>query len=124
MGIPVHEFLHGFGLHFSCQKKWKSIQFGVIWESFTPYCYCGEAISLGKYYLGLLMPCTVLGILTALIGAVFGSVFWLIVGLSNILFAGGDLTIACILFRYLRNKSEKKILDHPSECGCTAFLKS
>jgi len=123
LSVPIHEFLHGFGWHFFCQNQWKSIQFGVMWEVLTPYCYCGEALNLSQYYIGLLMPCMILGVVISLIGIITGSMFWFVTGIYNIILAGGDLTIGCILFKYIRNKSEKKILDHPSECGCTAFLK-
>ncbi|MDE5737127.1 MAG: DUF3267 domain-containing protein [Oscillospiraceae bacterium] len=123
ISIPVHEFLHGLGWHLFCQKSWNSIQFGVMWESITPYCYCSEAVSLGQYYIGLLSPFIVLGIVISIIAICIGSISWLIIGLYNILLAGGDLTIACILLKYIKNKANKKILDHPSECGCVVFLK-
>ena len=121
VSIPIHEGFHGLGWVTSCQKKWKSIQFGVMWDSFTPYCHCREPLTVGQYYFGLLLPCTMLGWIPCLLAVIFGSSFWLIFGLIGILFAGGDLTIGCVIFKYFGK--DVKILDHPDQCGAVAFVK-
>ncbi|MDE7121137.1 MAG: DUF3267 domain-containing protein [Oscillospiraceae bacterium] len=123
--IPVHEGLHGLGWHLFCGKKWNSIEFGIMKELLTPYCYCGEPLKLSQYYLGLLLPFLTLGVIPSVLGLITGSVFLIVTGVYNIFLAGGDTTIACILVKYIRVNSEKsvKILDHPSECGCRIFLK-
>ena len=120
LSIPVHEGLHGLGWLPSCKKGWKSIRFGVMWSSLTPYCNCKEAMPVKGYYLGLLMPFTVLGLLPSAAGIITGSVPFLAFGLLNILLAGGDLTIALVIRKYIGKSAV--ILDHPSQCGCLAFL--
>ncbi len=121
VSIPVHEFLHGCGWVLSCRKKWKSIQFGVLWDSLTPYCHCREAMGVMPYYVGLLMPLTVLGILPCILALVLKQPLLLWAGAYNIFVAGGDTTIACIITKYLGK--DAKILDHPDQCGAVAFKK-
>lgn len=121
--VPVHELLHGLGWFPFCKKNWKqSIHFGVMWSSLTPYCHCSEPLSVGHYYSGLLMPFMVLGVLPSAVALVTGSGFLLSCGILGILLAGGDLTIACVLMKYIGKTA--KVLDHPSECGCAVFKKT
>lgn len=121
LSIPVHEGLHGLGWVGSCQNGWKSIQFGVMWSSLTPYCHCREALSVVQYYIGLLMPFTVLGLIPSAVSLFTGNVFLYLFGVYNLLIAGGDTTIGCIIAKYLGK--DVKILDHPDQCGAAAFVK-
>lgn len=120
ISIPVHEFIHGFTWHFFCKMKWKSIHFGIMWEAFMPYCHCKEPLKFYSYLLGGLMPFFVLGIGFTVISVILHSPFLLFFSIINILSAGGDTTIAFMLFKY-RNCI---ILDHPTQCGFAAFSKS
>lgn len=122
LSVPVHEVLHGLGWMPSCKNGWKSIRFGVMMPSMTPYCNCKEAMRVKGYYLGLLMPVTVLGLLPSVIAAVTGSMLLLAIGLINIVFAGGDLAIALVIRKFAGKQA--LLLDHPSECGCLAFVKA
>ena len=121
VSIPVHEGLHGLGWRFFCKEGWRSIQFGVMWESLTPYAHCREPLKLGRYYIGLLAPVTVLGVVPSILAVVTGDISLLLMGTYNLLLAGGDLTIALIIARY-RGK-DVRILDHPDQCGAVAFVK-
>lgn len=117
--LPLHEFIHGFTWHFFCKDRWKSIQFGVIWEYLTPYCHCREPLPCGKYLLGGLMPFLILGIGVSFLGIIFHSSMLISLGILNILAAGGDTTIACMAIKY----RGCILLDHPTECGFIAFKK-
>lgn len=121
LSIPVHELLHGLGWLPSCKNGWKSIRFGMMWSSLTPYCNCKEPMGVKNYYLGLLMPFTVLGLLPSAAAIPAGSMTMLAFGLMNILFAGGDLTIALVIRKYIGKQAV--LLDHPSECGSLAFIR-
>ena len=121
VSVPVHEFLHGCGWVLSCRKKWKSIQFGVMWDSLTPYCHCREAMGVMPYYVGLLMPLTVLGILPCILALVLKQPLLLWAGAYNVFVAGGDTTIAWIILKYLGR--DAKILDHPDQCGAVGFVR-
>jgi len=120
ISIPIHELLHGLGWMLFCKNGKKSISFGVIWKYLTPYCHCSEPLSIGRYCFGTLVPCMILGLIPAIAALFSGSVVLLAVGVFNILAAGGDLTIVCMLIKYIGKKV--LILDHPSECGCAVFI--
>lgn len=122
--IIVHELLHGVGWCFWTQKRWKSIYLGMMWEYLTPYCHCKEPLKPGQYLFGGLTPFAVLGVGVYLLALVSGSTLLLILSLANILAAGGDTTIACMLFKYLRYEKNCYILDHPTDCGFAAFVKT
>ena len=83
ISIPVHEFLHGLGWVSSCKNGWKSIRFGVMWSSLTPYCNCKEPMDVKSYFRGLLMPFAVLGLLPSIIAIAVGNVILLAIGLVH-----------------------------------------
>lgn len=117
--IPIHELIHGIAWSLFCKEGWKSIGFGVMWEYLTPYCHCKEPLSFRGYICGGLAPFMVLGIGGLILALVNESPMLLYLSVFNILSAGGDTTIALMLFKHTR----AKILDHPSECGFVAFEK-
>lgn len=117
ISIPVHEFIHGLTWHFFCKGGWKSIYFGVMWDTLTPYCHCKEALSLKSYIAGGIMPFLILGLGLSFLAVALGSPLVLCLGMFNILAAGGDTTI-CLM---LRKHSHSLILDHPKDCGFVAF---
>lgn len=65
------------------------------------------------------MPFVVLGIVLSALGIASHNNILVTIGALNILSAGGDTTISCMLFKYRKCV----ILDHPSECGFVAFRK-
>jgi len=97
--------------------KWQSVHFGIHWSSLTPYCHCGETLSMPKYALVIAMPTIVLGFLPYLIGLVFGLLPVVHFGLLFIIAGGGD---AYILWR-IRKERHGLILDHPYLLGCVVF---
>ena len=115
--IPLHEFLHGFTWHFFCKEKWKSIHFGIIKEYLTPYCHCQEPLRFGAYLLGALMPLFVLGIGLSVAGIVLSHIGGFLLGIFNVLAAGGDSTVVWMMRKY----KNCLFLDHPAECGFAAF---
>ena len=117
--IPIHELIHGIAWSFFCKEGWKSIGFGVMWEYLTPYCHCKEPLSFKGYICGGLAPFMVLGIGGLILALINESPLLLYLSVFNILSAGGDTTIALMLFKHTR----AKILDHPTECGFVAFEK-
>ena len=117
--IVVHEMLHGLGWSIFAKKRWKSMYFGVMWDSLTPYCHCKEPLRPGAYFFGGLLPFLVLGIGMYIAAWVSGSSIVWALSLFNILAAGGDITPMCMLVKYLGKNAV--ILDHPTECGFIAF---
>lgn len=122
--IFVHELLHGAGWVMWTERKWQSIQLGMMWKYLTPYCHCKEPLKPKHYLVGGLMPFWVLGggLFTASLLA--GNQLVFLLSVVNVLSAGGDTTIACMLFKYLKAQDNCYILDHPTECGFAAFVKN
>ena len=117
ISIPLHEGIHGLTWGLFCKNGFKSIRFGFMKESLTPYCHCMEPLSWGRYLLGGLMPFCILGIGIFLVSLFTCSTLLLILSISSMLAAGGDTTIAWMLLPY----RDAKIIDHPTECGFAAF---
>lgn len=117
--IPVHEGIHGLTWGLFCKKRFKSIRFGFMRESLTPYCHCMEPLSFGAYILGDLMPFFILGIGIFLVNLFTQSAMLLLVSAIGMLTAGGDTTIAWMLLPY----RGAEIIDHPTDCGFAAFRK-
>ena len=119
LSIPVHECLHGAAWSMVSENGWKSIRFGVMRPSYTPYCHCKEPLGFFEYLFGALAPFLVLGVGTFLVAYFLHSPFWLLLSAINLLSAGGDTTLVCMMLPY----TKAKFLDHPSQCGFTAFIR-
>lgn len=120
VSIFVHEFLHGVAWSFYCKKGWQSIHIGVVWKKLTPYCHCMEPLKFKQYIFGSLMPLIVLGLGMFLLSLLTSNLFWLLLSIINIVFAGGDIASTIILIRHKNDL----IVDDPSECGFWAFSKN
>ncbi len=119
VSIPVHEGLHGLAWSLVSKNGWKSIRFGVMRPSYTPYCHCKEPLGFFGYLFGALAPFLVLGAGTFLIGYFSGNPFWILFSAINLLAAGGDTTLVFLMLPH----TKAQFLDHPSECGFTAFVR-
>lgn len=119
ISIPIHELLHGLGWGIFCKKGFKSVRFGIMKPSFTPYCNCMEPLNFMGYIFGGSLPLILLGIIPSIIGILIGNIGLWILGSFGILAAGGDMTIMLSLFKYKNGI----FLDHPSECGFIVFTK-
>lgn len=117
LSIPLHEALHGLAWGLCCQNGFKSIRFGFMREYLTPYCHCREPLSFAAYLLGGLTPFVLLGLSLFALAWAKGNGLLLALALFNIIAAGGDTTVACMLLPHRR----AVLLDHPAECGFVAF---
>lgn len=115
----IHEGLHGLTWSRFSENGWRDIHIGVMWDKLTPYCCCMKPLTFGKYLLGGLMPFLVLGLGLFLAALLTKNEMLLLCSVYNILSAGGDTTIACILLKH----RHAVIIDHPTECGFWAFEK-
>ena len=118
ISIPVHEAIHGFTFAAFCQNGLKSIHYGILWTSLTPYCHCSEPLKFKHYITGGLMPFIILGLGITSLAIILGNSFLLLLGLLNILAAGGDLLIAVYLLKY----RDAVIIDHPTDIGFAAYI--
>ena len=121
--IFVHEALHGVTFAAFAPHRFRNIEFGVIWKYMTPYCTCLEPLHRFGYFLALLMPFLVLGLLPCVISLFTGSIVCMIIGLLMISGAGGDLTILAKLLSFPTKGKEVLYVDHPTECGSIVMVR-
>jgi len=121
--VIIHEAVHGITWSRFTKKHFKSIEFGFMTETCTPYCTCSESLKRWQYILGSLMPLFVVGYIPSVI-AVFVGKFWLLLcALIMIIGAGGDIIISHRMLKYKPEKQEVVYYDHPTKCGFITFEK-
>jgi len=120
-GVIIHELIHGITWSLYARSGFKSIRFGVLWKSMTPYCHCKEPLSVMNYQIGAAAPGIVLGIIPMLIALFSGSLVLLAVGLFFTMAAGGDLLIILML---AKQPKDDLVQDHPSKIGCLIYKKA
>lgn len=123
VGIVVHELIHGLTWSFFTKGGWKSVEFGVIWQYFTPYCTCSEPMKKVPMLLAAIMPTLVLGILPAVVGIIWGQALFLLFGVVMIAGGGGDMLIILNILKYKTVAKEVLFMDHPYEIGTFVFEK-
>ena len=121
--IVAHELVHGLTWSIFSPNHWKDIDFGFIVKTMNPYCTCGEPLEKGQYILGAMMPLLVTGIIPTVIAFLIGSFPFLLVGLSLIIGAGGDIMLVLKLLRFRTDAKEILIYDHPTEAGSIMFTR-
>jgi hypothetical protein len=113
-GIVIHEFLHGLGWSISCKNGFKSIEFGVKWNSLTPYTHCKEPLKAGAYKFGAALPGILMGFLPAILGILLGNILIFVIGNAFLFAAGGDFLS---LWMARKISKDTTILDHPDKIG-------
>ena len=123
ISLIVHEGIHALFFALAAEHHFTHIEFGIIWKSLNPYCYCGEVVSKGQYLVAVLMPGIILGGAVGILALVIGSATWLSFSLLSFLGAGGDFLVAWKLFRFPSKQKDVKTLDHPELPGVIVFEK-
>lgn len=119
----LHELIHGITFGIFAKNHFHSIDFGIIWSSFTPYCNCSEPLRKWQYLLGVAMPTLVLGGAVAVVAVITNQLLLLFLAESMILSGGGDFLITLKILLYRTDKKESVYYDHPYECGFVVFEK-
>ncbi|WP_207535342.1 DUF3267 domain-containing protein [Desertivirga arenae] len=118
VGVVVHELIHGITWSRFASQGLRSIRFGVLWKSATPYCHCTEPLVLKNYVIGAAMPGLLMGILPLIVSIFTGNLLLFAFGLFFTLAAGGDFAI----INLLRKKNASLLVqDHPSKIGCLIY---
>ncbi|MFA6702542.1 MAG: DUF3267 domain-containing protein [Dysgonamonadaceae bacterium] len=120
IGIILHEFIHAITWMIAAKKSWRTIKFGIIWKTISPYCHCAEPMKIKHYRLGAIMPAILLGVIPLIISYQIGNFIWFFFGFLFILGAIGDFLIIQIL---CDEKPNDYALDHPTEAGCYVYRK-
>ena len=120
LGIVIHELIHGIFFSLYASQGIKSIKFGILWKTLTPYCHCKEPLKIKHYIIALLAPLLFVGIIPSIISLIIGNGFLLVLGIFFSAAAAGDLMI---YFLIRKENPEDYVQDHPSEAGYFIFRK-
>lgn len=91
--LAAHEGIHGLVWGLFAPSGFKSIEFGIIWSTLSPYCTCAEPMKKGQYLLGSAMPTLVLGFGLGIVAVYTGVNLLLYLSVLMILGGGGDFCI-------------------------------
>lgn len=119
----VHELVHGLGWSLYTPNRLRDMEFGFIKQYLTPYCACGAPLGRKEYIVGALAPLVIVGVIPAVLGILFGSFFWTMMGLIMILAAGGDMLIVKNILAYKTDAKDILYMDHPTQAGGVIFEK-
>lgn len=119
--IPLHELIHGLFWGIFSKNHFKSVSFGYIASSMTPYCSCSEALKKWQYVVGALMPTIILGFILGVISFFCGNRSFLFIAIVMIFAGGGDIFIVFKILFYKTTKKEALFFDHPTELGLVVF---
>lgn len=120
LGIVIHELIHGIFFAKYAESGFKSVKFGVMWKTLTPYAHCKEPLKIKQYTIALLAPLIIVGIIPAIVGIIIGSGLLLFFGIILSGGAAGDLMIYNLI---KKENPEDYVQDHPSEAGCWIYRK-
>ena len=119
----LHELIHGVTWGIFAMNHFHSIDFGIIWSSFSPYCTCSEPLKKWQYLLGTAMPTLVLGGGVAVVSVMANQLLLFFLAEFMIISGGGDFLIILKSMLYRTDKKENMYCDHPYECGFVVFEK-
>ena len=121
--IVVHELIHGLTWSFFTPGRFKDIAFGIMRDSFTPYCTCMMPLEKTPYILGALAPLVILGIIPLVAAFIVGSIPLLFAGILMTDGAAGDIMIVWCLLTYRSQAETVVYMDHPTQAGGVIFEK-
>lgn len=114
-GLIVYEHIRGLTWSLLSPGGLKSMDYGMKWSYLNPFCYYKKPLKLRTYFIGLLMPSLLLGIVPLIVALINGSPLVFLFGVIIIYSAGGEYWLVA----KLRNEPGDKIVkDHPAETGC------
>jgi hypothetical protein len=121
--MAIHEGIHGLTWGLLSPDGFSTIEFGLIKEYMTPYCYCGTPLTRAQYIIGSMMPTLVLGFMQGLAAVLTGNFLIFILSVFLMIGGGGDFLIDWLLIRYKKKRDTLILMDHPTELGFVAFEK-
>lgn len=117
--ILAHEAVHAIGWKYASGLDWSQFKFGFSWKGLAPYCHATAPMLAQPYRIGGILPAIVTGVLPLLIGYMLNSAPLILIGGVMISAAVGDVFVLWTI-RHL--PKDAKVLDHPSQVGCIAWL--
>ena len=117
--ILAHEAVHAIGWKLASGLAWSDFKFGFSWKGLAPYCHATKPMNVRAYRIGAILPALLTGLLPLIIA------YWLI-SVPLILLSGIMISAAVgdvfVLWTVRNLPKEAKVLDHPSQVGCIAYL--
>lgn len=123
VSIIVHELIHGIFFSIFAPNHFSCIEFGVLWKSLNPYCYCGQPINKVQYLISVLMPGIILGTCVGAVAIATSSATWLVFSLFSYIGASGDFLVALKILQFSVRGKKALFLDHPDKPGLLVFTK-
>jgi uncharacterized integral membrane protein len=117
-GIVMHELIHGLTFAVFAKAGFKSIKFGILTKTLTPYCHCKEPVRVWQYILSTIMPAIVLGLIPSFIAMITGNIGLMLFGIFFTIAAAGDFIIIYLL---RKQPATSLVQDHPEKIGCFIF---
>ena len=102
--MALHEGIHGLTWGLLSPDGFSTIEFGLIKEYMTPYCYCGTPLTKGQYILGSMMPTLVLGFIQGVVAVITGNFLILVLSVFLMIGGGGDFLIDWLLIQYKKKE--------------------
>lgn len=97
-----HEVLHGIGFMLGGAKR-KNIKYGICLEKGIFYCMACQELSKKNILLSLLMPFTVIGVITYIVGIIFNIPVLTFLSIANISGASMDLAMFFYILKLPKN---------------------
>lgn len=107
--LILHEFIHGIG-YFINGGKWNKIIFGASIEKGVLYCLCKQNISKKNILISSILPFTIIGVVTYIIGVIFKQELLTYLSLFNIAGSAGDIITFLYIIK-LKNNIEFSEMD-------------
>lgn len=117
VGIVLHEIIHGLTWASFSRLGLKSIKFGILKTSMTPYCHCKEILKVNHYKIGVIMPAIIMGCIPSILSIITGNPILLIFGIIFTIAAAGDFMVLWML----RKENNTLVCDHPSKIGFIVY---
>lgn len=121
--LAVHEAIHGLVWGLLNKEGFSAIEFGLIREYLTPYCYCGAPLLRWQYILGSAMPTIILGFIQGWAAIASGNLLLFALSMALMFGGGGDFLIIILLLLYRKKKRTLILMDHPTQLGSVLFEK-
>lgn len=96
--LMLHELLHGFS-YMIHGAKWRNITYGICLEKSILYCLCKQNISKKNILWSLFFPFFWIGIVTYILGILFGNVTLILLSILNISGCAADLVMFFFLLK-------------------------
>lgn len=111
VGLFVHEGIHGLAAIVFGKAKKGEVAFGFKIKDGLLYCHCKKPLEGKAYFVMLILPLIVTGIIPFAICVALGGLMQICVFSLMIAGAAGDIAMACGVIK--NGDTERTVLDHP-----------